>query len=117
VIRSPEPEDLRKHIYVILHHVRERQNAGYVHFAYVPSADNVPAFEQHKESMRLSVANRCGGVLRLNTLPSLVLLCVNLGSSVSLGSRLIQAVPDPLHAYGSFVWVQASGTLLVTTHI
>jgi hypothetical protein len=41
VIRNPMLEDLTKHIDVILHHVRERQDAGYVDFSYIPSGNSV----------------------------------------------------------------------------
>jgi hypothetical protein len=68
VIHNPVLADFGRHIDVILHHLRERQDAGYVNFEYIPSNENVadaltkalprPAFEQHRESMRLSVASQ-----------------------------------------------------------
>ena len=67
-IHNPVLEDLRKHIDVALHHVRERQDAGYVDFQWVSGAENVadaftkalprPAFEQHRDSMRLSTPSQ-----------------------------------------------------------
>jgi hypothetical protein len=41
IIHNPVLEDMRKHIDVILHHVRERQGTGYADFSWVSSSDNV----------------------------------------------------------------------------
>lgn len=65
-IRNPVLEDLRKHIDVILNHVREREHAELVHFEWVPGSSNTadlftkalarPVFEKHRTSLGLSVA-------------------------------------------------------------
>jgi hypothetical protein len=41
IIHNPVLEDMRKHIDVILHHVREWQDTGYADFSWVSSSDNV----------------------------------------------------------------------------
>jgi hypothetical protein len=66
-IRNPVLEDIRKHIDVVYNHIRERQDAGYVDFCWVPSADNVadiftkalprPAYYKLKDALHLSVSN------------------------------------------------------------
>jgi hypothetical protein len=67
-IHNPVLEDLRKHIDVSLHHVRERQEAGYVDFKWVSGEENVadmftkalplPAFQKHRDSLRLFTASQ-----------------------------------------------------------
>jgi hypothetical protein len=66
-IRNPVLEDIRKHIDVVYNHIRERQDAGYVDFCWVPSADNVAdiftkalprtAYYKLKDALHLSVSN------------------------------------------------------------
>jgi hypothetical protein len=67
LIRNHVVEDMRKHIDVILNHVREREDAGYIQFSWVSGTKNVadvftkalpkPAFEKHRDSLDLSVAD------------------------------------------------------------
>jgi hypothetical protein len=66
-VHNPVVEDMRKHIDGILNHVREREDAGYIQFIWVSGTKNVadvftkalpkPAFEKHRDSLNLSVAD------------------------------------------------------------
>jgi hypothetical protein len=68
IIHNPVLEDMRKHIDVILHHVCERQDTGYVGFSWVSSSENVadiftkvlprPVFEKHRANLRLSISDQ-----------------------------------------------------------
>jgi hypothetical protein len=63
VIKNPVVEDMRKHIDVVLNHVREREDARYVDFSWVPGSENVadvfakalprPAFERYRNCLNL----------------------------------------------------------------
>jgi hypothetical protein len=67
-IHNPVLEDLRKHIDMSLHHVRKRQEAGCVDFKWVSEEENVadmftkalplPAFQKHRDRLRLSTASQ-----------------------------------------------------------
>jgi hypothetical protein len=67
LIHNPVVKDMRKHIDVILNHVRELEDAGYSKLSLVSGTENVadvftkalprPAFQKHRDRLGLSVAD------------------------------------------------------------
>jgi hypothetical protein len=70
-IRIPAIEDMKKHVDVILNHVREREEARKIQFGWISGTENVAdisvevftkamlrtAFEKHRDSRSLSIAD------------------------------------------------------------